>query len=813
MLVACGDQQIQPAAVCGDGVVDNSEQCDHGAANGASGDGCTTSCGFACVDATSDCPVAPACQIASCTADHTCATTADAAQDGLTCGTDLVCLGGACISELCGNAVIDDGEACDFGIDNAAGSGCELDCSFSCVTGSSACDDGNACNGTEACGEVTVAGYLGQRCLPGMAADNGTTCGTDRICVNATCVDATCGDGYTATAEECDDQDQVTGNGCESDCTFSCLSTDPTRDCTPADACAGQGSCNDATHTCTAGTALANNTPCGTGGYCWVGVCTQPVCGNGQLEPGETCDNGMNNGTAGDGCKSDCTYACVTPATDCGTAPACQSWTCSVTHACQAVADATQDGDSCGSGMECNSGTCTALSAVCGNATVEAGEQCDFGTAGNGAGTGCETNCTFSCTTSPNSCNDGNACNGVETCGPVTVSGNTGRRCSAGTPPSAGTSCGLGSICLNQTCATSSCGDGFVNSATGETCEPPGTMTCDAACHVVAACGDGVRSAGEQCDDGNTINLDGCRSDCTFEQTQRFNALAVKFDTDSTCTKNALGGAAGSAAQSLINDAITMGVGSGSITVILHMLGLDNLAGTSEPALSVGVLGGLPVAGGSYNGASDLDWWYTTDATKIDANRNPTTILAAAIVASVLTVGPGDLSFEVQFVGVPIVMEMVSTVIKATIGASTTPTSSTGASPGHLASEHLDPTLTSFATMTGGTVCGETTARSLNNVQLASAILENCPNYSISNTLLDIYIGGCYAFFGLVKVVGVTQPDGARTGTDVYRFQADAQRRVNACTRNGVSAVLSECLANATYSSYYSFTSDRVIAK
>src|SRR5207302_1979442 len=154
---------------------------------------------------------------------------------------------------------------------------------------------------------------------------------------------------------------------------------------------------------------------------------------------------------------------------------------------------------------------------------VETGEQCDFGAGNNGSNTGCDpVTCQFSCQNAAG-CDDGNACNGVETCDPVTVNGKMGQKCDPGPAPAAGTTCGAGKICLKNVCNTSTCGDGFVDPGNNkETCDPPNGTTCDTMCHTVT-CGDGVRAPGskEQCDDGNTTNLDGCDSQCRFEQNQR----------------------------------------------------------------------------------------------------------------------------------------------------------------------------------------------------------------------------------------------------------------------------------------------------
>ncbi|HSD89000.1 MAG TPA: DUF4215 domain-containing protein [Kofleriaceae bacterium] len=709
----------------------------------------------------------------------------------------------------CGNGVVDTNEDCDDGDANGGpGARCDTTCHWVC-TGDNWCDDLEPCNGAETCVE--------HRCVAGTDLSDGTTCGTGKLCRNAACTDSVCGDQFvTAPNEECDDANSTQGDGCDNNCKYSCLSSDSTRNCTPTDPCQGQGTCNDTTHICSAGTPLADNTSCGTGGYCKTGTCTQPVCGNGAVEPGEQCDDGASNGQAGDGCKSNCTFACVNPATDCAAASFCEMNTCTTSHVCAAVADPSKENMSCGLNLVCKSGSCVAPTATCGNGVVETGEQCDFGTS-NGAGTGCETNCQFSCTKSPDSCNDGNPCNGTETCTNVTVNNMTGQKCVATSPLANGASCGAGLICLSQTCVSSVCGDGFVDSTKGETCDPPGG-TCDASCHTIA-CGDGIRAGTEQCDDGNTTNLDGCDSVCKFEQCHRVNTLSMSYTTDGYCTVNGLGGAiVGGTAQSQINQALTAGVNNGSITIELKALGLDDLTGTSDPSLSLGALTGTPVTGTTtYNGASDLDWWYTTAATVIDALRNPITTVPATITAKVLNGGPAEIKITVSLAGVPATLDMLNAKLRGNIGATSTPLTSTGGTPGHLASEHLDPTLKSFATVTGGELCGDVTAQSLANVAAPSALvgcsLISCSQcYTASNTLLDIVVSGCNTIIG--QQVKPTQPDRARTSGDVYSFTVNSSTKaVTGCKKNGQTALLADCLANGAYSSFLKFSTDRVIAK
>jgi cysteine-rich repeat protein len=62
------------------------------------------------------------------------------------------------------------------------------------------------------------------------------------------------------------------------------------------------------------------------------------------------------------------------------------------------------------------------------------------------------------------------------------------------------------------------CGDGFVGA--GEQCDDGNTTPgdgCDASCQLETVCGNGAKEGVEQCDDGNTISGDGCSAKCRLE--------------------------------------------------------------------------------------------------------------------------------------------------------------------------------------------------------------------------------------------------------------------------------------------------------
>lgn len=371
----------------------------------------------------------------------------------------------------------------------------------------------------------------------------------------------------------------------------------------------------------------------------------------------------------------------------------------------------------------------------------------------------------------------------------------------------------------------------------GEQCEPPGTMTCDAMCKTIqlAVCGNGTREMGEQCDDGNVVNMDGCASDCKFEQIQRVNWLAMQFATDAYCANNRLGSAIASAGQGTISQALTDAVNNGSISILFHFLGLDDLSGTTDPGLELGPMNAVPVmapAGMTYNGASDLDWWYTVDMLSLDPNRLPRDRVSGNIAAKLLNAGPGALTINLVLAGAPAVLKMNQAKLQASIGAVNKPLASAGNTPGHLASENLDPNLQTFATMAqpnanaGGKLCGNVTAQSLSQVPVPSALLPGgsaaCTQaYTTANSFLDVLIGGCNVTILQIAVINIRQPDQQDPNApDVgagypYSLQRDAAtKKVNGCRdKNNTTVNLAQCLADASYSAYFKLATDRVIGK
>ena len=109
-----------------------------------------------------------------------------------------------------------------------------------------------------------------------------------------------------------------------------------------------------------------------------------------------------------------------------------------------------------------------------------------------------------------------------------------------------------------------------------------------------------------------------------------------------------------------------------------------------------------------------------------------------------------------------------------------------------------------------GTLCGNTSAESLAATAIPAATLTQCTDYTSANSMLDLIVGGC-KYINIITVINATQPD--QGDGHVYHFSADQSHQVNSCTKDAIPEPLANCLASAAYSTYFRFSTDRVIAK
>ncbi len=227
-------------------------------------------------------------------------------------------------------------------------------------------------------------------------------------------------------------------------------------------------------------------------------------CGNGVIDPGETCDDG--NTTSGDGCSSTCQIECAGPsesepnddATD-ASGPLLPS-----AKACGAIVPA---GD-----VDVWSFTVSTYSDVSIETFDASGVTCN----------GIDIVATLLApdgTTELASADDG----GVGACAFIQSTSAAGaRHLGAGTYYVAVRAFDANAIIPSYAVRLSidaTCGNGVVEGS--EECD--GGAGCDATCHRIPVCGDGFVDPPEQCDDGNTVSGDGCSSTCMLERETRCN--------------------------------------------------------------------------------------------------------------------------------------------------------------------------------------------------------------------------------------------------------------------------------------------------
>ena len=274
------------------------------------------------------------------------------------CPRDFVCpvvgdgLGATCLPtnrKACGNAVLDDGEACDDG-NLLAADGCRPDCTAeTCGDGvldaDETCDDGDESN--------------------------------DDACL-ASCAPNVCGDGFLlAGVEVCDDENTASGDGCRGDCGKVETCGDGVVDV--GEACDGAPGCNPL-------------------------LCALITCGDARVDTGEACDDGDDGAEdPADVCRANCTVrACGDQIVDVARGEVCDDGDTASGDGCSGACDKietcgdglTDVGEACDDGNTNDGDGCRGdcgKTEVCGDGARDFGEVCDDGN--TGSGDGCRGDC------------------------------------------------------------------------------------------------------------------------------------------------------------------------------------------------------------------------------------------------------------------------------------------------------------------------------------------------------------------------------------------------------------------------------------
>ena len=493
--------------VCGNGVVQEGEECDDG--NSDDGDGCS----WECNSETRIRRATLGCGDGFLAYNEECDDGNKRDSDGCSavCTIELL---------LCGNGTPDPGEQCDDG-NTTDGDGCSAFCGIETICGDGTLDPGEEC-------------------------DDGNT--TDGDGCSSSCekefrpaVKVYRGNGILDPDEECDDANDANDDGCSATCKVEVRPSAPEEPDEPEEQVIEQpsevseiptvpdeievilppeGMCGNSLleefEECDDGNRDNDD---GCSALCrFEGIAHRGRCGNGLIEPPEECDDG--NVRTGDACSDECliTYR---EESYCGNMYLETGEECDDGNI--------REGDGCNVRCELEEG----VVAYCGDGIITDKEQCDDGNADSGDG--CSQVCRIETAIVINNsecgngildpgeeCDDGNKHDSdgcMDTCfyerggrGDGIVQRARGEQCD---PASAGAPCNRNARFIVPDCGNGQmdvleeCDQGMQNTIRpGAVCRPDCSR---------AACGDTIRDPGERCDDGNLVAGDGCGRFCQLE--------------------------------------------------------------------------------------------------------------------------------------------------------------------------------------------------------------------------------------------------------------------------------------------------------
>lgn len=337
-------------------------------------------------------------------------------------------------------------------------------------------------------------------------------------------------------------------------------------------------------------------------------------------------------------------------------------------------------------------------------------------------------------------------------------------------------------------------------------------------------CGNGVLDMGEQCDDGDLFNLDGCDSGCRYEPVARVTNIAISRNmAPAMCTHrgNRFGMAINGLAVGTLNTSLNNGINAGTTNILIPAVGLDDLTGVADTAFSLGIVGGVceTGAGACPRTGNPLDSWYRVDHAGLDAMGHSTSPIMAAVAARAITTsGSPSVTFPFTLGASSLLLGMNNVHIIAQFGNTT---SRPAAPPTSLrAGTVVWETINGTGSTQG--ICGDITVASLAQIPVPTDLAvggatacgacggagartyTSCGTGPVGpgcNSLLDVFVGGCQVMNIIcVAAIAPTQPDVAG-GAAVRTLSLGAGNKVMASQLTGNTDA---------YSSYLNFSANRV---